>query len=418
MSIQKSTNLQLNLFENSVVFVERNIDTNSLFIFPSYANDSALLRETRKMDLQIQQGPQGERTRQIVIEPTTKQHSYNYLTSQVYVALTMLWRERGCPDDPQGWDISLTDICKKLKCSRNSERMKDIRDQLATLNKTNMTFTECWKFKNKDSAETEVSLNILSVYKQLTRKTKSGEIVNSKIVVQFHPTIIQSLEVANVVPKNWETMISIGDPQSTCFFAHIDRILAGLIFETKDDQVIWSRNMLGVVADMALPKESYEFPYQRKRLGDRLAKYLNKKALSVENVVLDIKCIKAAKHAGQQTDYKLVCTTIGKPTRKLKLVNSSTMSNDLFQNMFDLCEAESGTPVDNKSVNTLRKFSQMYTHQVIFTAISETRLSIQQGKQNGKPIYNVGGLLVDNIKRIDAAGKATAAAAKLALAAT
>ena len=60
----------------------------------------------------------------------------------------------------------------------------------------------------------------------------------------------------------------------------------------------------------------------------------------------------------------------------------------------------------------------MYRHQDIYTAMSVTKEAIDQAKETGKRIETVGGLLVDNIKRIDAAGKTTAAAAKLALAAT
>ena len=136
---QTQLQTQLDFFENALVFVERNLDKNHLEVFPAFKRDSPLLRSTRTIDLEVEQSPDSERTSQIVIEPTTKQHSYNSETAEIYVALIILWRERGCPTNPEGWSISLSELCNTLKCSRNARKMNAIKDQLKTLKYTNTT---------------------------------------------------------------------------------------------------------------------------------------------------------------------------------------------------------------------------------------------------------------------------------------
>jgi len=125
-----------------------------------------------------------------------------------------------------------------------------IKDQLETLNSTKTTFKRCFKFKDSDVAEAEVNVNILTVYSQLTRKTKTGKILNAKSLVQFHPTILKSLETTNVVPWNWESIMAIKHGKSKAYFTTIDRTLAGMIFSKDPADVQWSRTIEGVVDDM------------------------------------------------------------------------------------------------------------------------------------------------------------------------
>ena len=292
--------------------------------------------------------------------------------------------------------------------------MNAIKDQLKTLKYTNTTFTECFKFKDKDHAEAEVNLNILSVFTQLTRTTKTGKIVNTNILVQFHPIILKSLQETNVVPWNWESMIAIENQKAKAYFTKIDRTLAGLVAKKNSDSVTWTRTMKGVVADMKLPKESYEWAYQRKDLAEQMVNHLHGMPLSIEGITLSIKYIKTA----DQKDYKLICETRGTSRPQLKIVNGHQLSMDIHRELVDFCAQHGEETVTQRSSNTLRKFAQMYRHQDIYTAMSVTKEAIDQAKETGKRIETVGGLLVDNIKRIDAAGKTTAAAAKLALAAT
>jgi len=67
--------------------------------------------------------------------------------------------------------------------------------------------------------------------------------------------------------------------------------------------------------------------------------------------------------------------------------------------MMEICETDA--EVDTYSTNTLRKFSQMYTHDVIYRAISETKDSVVEARRKGGLISNIPGLLIHNIKSID-----------------
>lgn len=395
--------LQAELDFGDVVYVEANLERYFQIWLP-VSRTHPLVRNERVIKLDPNGDAEDGSKKHIVITPTVGYSAYNITSKNVFYALIMLWLEKGAPTEP--WKISMAGIARKMGRSVGKKVLSEIRHHLDSLAFTNVRFVDCFKVKNSDGdvIEAEKNLRILSMYDPQTKKDKNGNVKNAGAVVQFHESVLNSLNSGNVIPANVSTFISITCPIAAYVFMKFDNILTDLITKKQLPFREWKIDEL--LAELSLQNEhAYKYASWKEKLAQRIVKTLDGANLSMEGVKLKLsygltsKAIKAMAKGEKEPAYKLIFETTGTPKKKeaLPFINNEYMADSLVDHMIDAC----GQIMDPlKTVNTFTKMAKQYPPDVIYRAVSETRDAIQTGERTGNPVSNKPGFLVSKIKAV------------------
>lgn len=359
---------------DQIVRPERNIERWSNFIFPHARARNLDQKRVKTWDLTLPDGRPAVGS--ITIEPVVDSKAYTYRTYDVYLALTLIWYERGMPEDI--FSVSLRDIARQMEVPLNGKWAKIIINELGCLYKTVLT----WKlsFKTIDNEHASVkNQHILETfdYDALDERADLANRFKATCEVRFDQKIRDNLREKQTIPVNWTARKSIGSQIAKVFYGRVDNILAG--------QLHYERTATNLLDDLQLTDvKEYQYKSRRKRLVDLLQKELDGKALSNGSKLQVV-----VKETADKTDWKVCCSRKAKRiasdiNHRLPIVNKdSDMVDYLIHAIADVV----GGLEENYGL--YKTIALRYSETTIFRTLAEYKEEVSSSTKSKRRFFTM-----------------------------
>ena len=285
--------------ENTVVFSEVNIERWSNFIFPHYKAKNLDQKRTIRRSITLQDGTTGEQS--ITVQPGAGDKSYTNKTHRVFLALVLLWDEKGKSLDGTV-TFSLREIAKKLNLKWSGSNIASrLLRELDCLNGTRMAWAISFEV-DKGQRESVRKFHIISdiSYESFKERIQLRRF-EALCTIRFNEKITHNLLTKKISPVNLTTLLSFKNGISEVFYCRIDSVMSQVSIRE------WSG--IRILKELQLSDiKIYSRPARRKYLLEKICADINGKPLS-SGEILHAQLGKTA----DGKDHKITCTKTPAP---------------------------------------------------------------------------------------------------------
>jgi hypothetical protein len=290
----------------------------------------------------------------------------------VYLALVWFWREFGMPDEP--FNLTLSQIARKLETPTSGKNLNLILNELAVLYDTKVS----WVLSFQDKTERHITTKnqrILETFNYARLEERGGILGQSGVTIRFDEIIRLNIRNNVTTPVNFTARKAIRSSVAKILYGRIDSILS--------TNPKLERRMSNLVSELNLTENRYQHKSQRKVLGELLKRNLD--GLELSNLhVLTVELAETS----DRFDYKLIfrstAPSVAKITEKkkarLKVQNTDT---DVIDGLvFLMQDLVNGGKKDNDGL--YYSFAKYYSENMLHRAMGEFKELITLNPKIGK----------------------------------
>ncbi len=375
--------LELSIPANQeIVRSEVNLKRWSNFLFPHHRTKNLERPRSIVRDYTLPDGARG--TQKLTIKPAAESRSYTTYTHRVFLALVMLWYEKGKPDGTV--TFSLRELGRKLNLSVwGGSAAARLARELDCLIET--TINWILSFETKEGLrESFAGFHILNSLNHMTLTERVIKKAQFEVdcSIQFNELIVKNILANRVSPVNFSALLSFRSSIAEMFYTRADSIMA------QRDFFHWNSGTVMEELQLTDIPEYSRNAATRKRVLDKIVRECHKKPLSSRELLLV-----AVERTAAGDDWKLVCTKTKRPDvvladrANLRVVNEDP---DLVDYLAKELADEVGYADENAAL--YRKLARHYSETLIRRVLAEYR------QERPDAVKNPGGFFMDKFHRI------------------
>lgn len=357
-----------------IIGSEANYDRWSNFLFPH--NKALGLYERRRHEWEVKLPDGNLAQARIEVIPAKDERCYTSRSYDVFLALIVIWKNRGMPDAPM--DIYLSDIARTLELKTSGQALKMILDELSCLFHTAISWVFSFETSNeeKETLQNQRILDTFSYVRVSERKGGAGK--KSFASVRLSEHIRMNLKNQVTIPVNFQVRKSIKSEVSKSAYSRADNILA-----YKD---VYQRKGENFVKEYGLKESRYVYKSQRKVLLETVQQNLDGKETSRKGVFMRV----GVEETKDGLDWKIIFTKEVRSevkknkTRQISLPISNNEENHILYLVDEISRVIGGK---DKNEGLYRLFAKHYSDNMIFRALGEYKELIAGKRVKEKKAY-------------------------------
>lgn len=351
---------------SSIISSEANYDRWSNFLFPHIKTRG--LGETRTREITfIHEGQEGKGRIEVV--PAGNGKCYTDRTYDVLLAVIVIWKSRGMPDEPMF--VSLSEIAKQLDLKATGRVTSFLLEELKKLSRNTISWNFTFETIEFERSSIE-DQRILDTFKFTEKKDRQkGLPFESRCQIRLSEHIRNNIRNSVTIPINFAARKSIKSSVAKSIYSRIDNILI--------KNPIIENTATYIVEHYELTPSRYRYKSQRKALVELLVRNLDGVETSRKGVFLSVR----AEETKSGNDWKCIFTTRGqgitqkeKSSHKLPIVNAEESLRDYLVSEISRVVQDNG-----ENAGLYHLFALHYSENHIYRAIGEYKEIVFQNPQ-------------------------------------
>lgn len=381
--VPESLTLDLPIPENQeIVRSEVNLKRWSNFLFPHHRTKNLERPRSIVRDYTLPDGAKGKQ--KLTIKPAAESRAYTTYTHRVFLALVMLWYEKGTPDGSV--TFSLRELGRKLNLAVwGGSAATRLARELDCLIETTINWILSFETKDglRDSFAGFHILNSLNHTTLMERVVKKAQF-EVDCTIQFNELIVKNILSNRISPVNFSALLSFKSSIAEMFYTRADSILAQRDFFHWNSGTVMEELQLDDIPEYSRNAAT------RKRVLDKIVREGHKKPLSSGELLLV-----AVERTAAGDDWKLVCTKTKRPDVTLSDRANLRVMNEDPEFVDYLAEGIAETVgYAEENLALYRKLARHYSEAVVHRVLAEYR------QERPEALKNPGGFFMDKFHRV------------------